>query len=93
MIEALVITACMQNKGGCTEGTSAYYSYNKDVKAAVERVEEYGKSVFKGKEWLIYVITPVYSVSTGKPANFTLYRGLILSLDVKQQTVAFKWSY
>lgn len=93
LIEALVITACLQQQGGCSESTSAYYKYNTNIQAVVENVEKLGKRITKGNEWLVYVATPVYAVAAGQQANFKLSGAWMLGIDVKNEAVLLKWSY
>lgn len=93
LLETLVMTVCLQQQGGCTETTSAYYHHNKDAQAIVHDAEEYGNRLIKGNEWLVYVASPVYSIVVGKPANFHIYKGYMLSIDVKKELVAVQWSY
>ena len=93
MLEALVMAACLQNKGGCSEATRTYYSYNKDAQVLISNIAQYGKNLTKGSEWLVYVATPIYAVASSKPANFPLYKRFILSVDFKKELVAVQWSY
>lgn len=93
LVETLVLIACLQNKGGCAESTDAYVKYNKDIQTATKSVEEYGKKVFKGKEWLMYVIAPAYAVASNQPANFPIYNRWVVGVDAKKQLVILRWSY
>lgn len=93
LLEALVITACIQNKGGCSESTNAYYHSNKGLQTVVENAEQFGRRITKGNEWLVYVATPIYAVASGKPANFKLHKAWILRVDVKKELIVLQWSY
>lgn len=91
--ELLVIIACLQDKGGCTESTSAYYKYNKDLQIVVEHAEEYGKRIVNGNEWIVYAATPMLAIIGGKQANVRLSKRLVLGVNVKQENVILQWSY
>lgn len=91
--ELLVITACLQDKGGCTESTDAYYKYNKNLRAYVEHVEEYGKRIVRGNEWIVYAATPMMAIVGGKQANIRIAKGWMLGINVKQESVILQWSY
>lgn len=93
LVEALVIATCVQQGGGCPEATSAYYQYNKDAQVIFHKAEAYGNRIIRGNEWLVYVVSPLYSALSGKPTNIHVYKGYVLTLDAKQQTVAVTWSY
>jgi hypothetical protein len=93
MLEALVIAACLQNQGGCSESSAAYYANNKDAQLMVKNIEEYGRRLTNGREWLVYVATPIYAAASGKPANFHIYKRFTLSIDFKQELIAVQWSY
>lgn len=91
--ELLVITACLQDKGGCTESTSAYYKYNKDLQIVVEHAEEYGRRIVNGNEWIVYAATPMLAIVGGKQANIHIAKGWVLGINAKQETVVLQWSY
>lgn len=93
LVEALVVATCLQQKGGCSESTSAYYSYNKEVQNIVKTTEAFGKKIVKGNEWIVYAASPLYAVAAGKPVNIHMYKGWVLGLDIKQELVLIKWSY
>ena len=93
LMEALVVISCVQQKGGCSESTSAYYQSNKDAQAIVQKVEDFGKKIVNNNEWLVYAATPMYAVASGETAHFHVYRGWILGINVKKETVLIQWSY
>lgn len=93
LAEFLVITACLQDKGGCTESTSAYYKYNKNLQLVVEHAEEYGKRIVHGNEWIVYAATPMMAIAGGKQANIRIAKGWMLGINVKQESVVLQWSY
>lgn len=92
-LETLILGICVQGHGGCSESTSAYYQHNKDVQQVVKNVEEYGKKMVNGNEWIVYAATPFYAFVSGKPATFTIARGWALEVNVKEQAAAIKWTY
>ena len=93
IIEALVITTCLQQQGGCSESTSAYYQYNKEAQEFVINVEKFGKKVIQGHEWLIYVASPIYALATNQQVNFKLSNHLLFGLNPKKELVILQWSY
>ena len=93
MIEALVITACLQGKPGCSEAMNGYYSYNKEMQVIAKNVENYGNYVIRGRKWIVYVVTPLYAWGTGKPANIKLSKELTLTINPKEPVLSITWSY
>jgi hypothetical protein len=93
LLETLVATTCLMGKGGCSEVTGNYYSYNKDLQDVVKNTERIGENYIKDKKYIIYVFTPVYAVISGKNASFKLHKSLILNLNFKQSTVGLQWTY
>ena len=93
IIEALVLTACLQNQGGCSESTSAYYQYNKDVQVLAKNAEEFGKRIVKGHEWLVYAVTPMYAAMSGQQSNFKLSKSWMLGVNVRKELLLLQWSY
>lgn len=93
LAEVIVISVCLQQQGGCSESTSAYYKYNKEVQTLVESVEKVGQRLITGNEWLIYIATPIASIASGKPANFYIKKGLMLGIDARKELVMLQWSY
>lgn len=92
LLESLVVYACLEGKG-CSDSTSAYYSYNKDIQVLSKRVENYGQMIIKDREYIVYVATPIYAAITGKKAEFLIHKGFDLIIDVKQPGLGLKWSY
>ncbi len=93
LAELLVVTACLQDKGGCTESSSAYYKSNKDLQTVVEHAEDYGKRIVNGNEWIVYAATPFYAALSGQQANFKLSRQWLLGVNVKKENIVLQWSY
>lgn len=92
-VEALVLTMCLQNQGGCTESTSAYVHYNKDVQTTLNNVEKFGNRLVMGHEWIVYAASPFLAAAAGKPANFKLSKNWVLAVNVKQENMYLQWSY
>ncbi len=92
LLESLVVYACLQGKG-CSDSTSAYYSYNKELQYMSKRVEHYGQMISKDRAYIVYVATPLYAVMTGKKAEFLIHKGFYLLVDVKEPGIGLKWSY
>ena len=93
MVEALVIAACLQNQGGCSESTSAYYESSKEAKAFVQNAEKLGKRMVAGHEWMVYAATPVYAMASGKPAFIHVYKAIVVGVDIKKEQLLLQWSY
>ena len=93
LMEALVVTACLQQKGGCSESTSAYYKSNKEIQDIVHNVDAFGKRIVRGNEWIVYAATPMYAIATGATANFHIHKGWMLGIDIKGEKVLLQWSY
>lgn len=93
LVEALVVAVCLQQQGGCSESTSAYYEHNKDAQTIVKRTEEFGKKMVAGNEWLVYAASPMYSMVSGKIINMHIYKGFVLGLNPKQRLIQITWSY
>ncbi len=92
LLESLVVYACLEGKG-CSDSTSAYYSYNKDMQVLSQRVEQYGQMIVKDRQYIVYVATPMYAAITGKKAEFLIHKGFYLIVDMKEPGLGLKWSY
>ena len=93
LMEALVVISCVQQKGGCSESTSAYYQSNKDLQAVVENVDAFGKRMVRGNEWIVYAATPFYAAMSGQQSNFKLSKQWLLGVNIKKELVVLQWSY
>lgn len=93
LLEALVVGLCTSGSSGCSEASSAYYKQSKELQQITERLEAYGKDIILNKEWLIYIATPTYALMTNQKANFTIYKGLILGIGVRDSSVSLTWRY
>lgn len=92
-VEALVITTCLQQKGGCNESYSAYYKTSKELQAISDNIDSFGKKITNNHKWLVYTITPIYAVAADKQANFYIYSGITLGFNFKKEIITIQWSY
>lgn len=92
-LEMLVASVCIAGQDGCGNATSAYYQSNKELQASVKRVENYGKDLIKGHEYIVYGLTPFYAIASGKPATIKLSKSVNLNVDIKGSAVALQWNY
>lgn len=92
-LEMIVASVCIVGQDGCGSATSAYYHSNKELQEAVKNAEQYGQRLVNGHEYVVYAVTPLYAVVSGKPAIIKLSRGLNLNVDIKGSAVALQWNY
>lgn len=92
LVEALVITACM-NGSGCIESTMAYSSYNHEFQSMIMDIENKIDKISKSNTYMVYVVTPAYIVMSGKTAHFAIYKKLTFDVNIKNQYVGLNWSY
>ena len=64
LLEALVFTVCVQNNGGCSESTSAYYKQSLSLQDLNDRLQTFSQNMIHDKEWIVYIGTP--RIVTGK---------------------------
>jgi hypothetical protein len=93
LLEVLVISVCVNQQGGCSEATSAYYKQSKDLQTISENAEKLGKKLAAEHEWLVYTATPIYALASRQPAKILLYKGTILSIDPFKQAIGIQWNY
>lgn len=93
MVEAIVVYICIAGQSGCSNATSAYYQSNKELQQTVKNAEKFGKRLIKGNEYIVYVVTPLYAIASGKPASFKLSRNWNLNLDFKRESIGLQWNY
>lgn len=91
-MEALVISACLYQKG-CQESTDAYVKSNKGAEELIKNVEAIGDRIIADNRWIVYVGSPAYAFATGKPANIHLTNRWMLIVNAKEQALALQWSY
>lgn len=93
LLEALVLTVCVQGTDGCSQSTSAYYEQSTELKALAERLDVISKNIMRTNEWLVYVGTPVYSIASKQPAKILIYKGTTFNVDPWNQSVGLQWNY
>jgi hypothetical protein len=93
LLEGLVAGVCVFGNSGCGNATTAYYESNKELKDIVHHYEQMGNKLLKGNEYIVYVLTPIVAVGSGKPATFKLSGNFTLSVDFRNQALGIKWSY
>jgi hypothetical protein len=93
LLEALVLTVCVQGHDGCSQGTSAYYEQSKELKELAKNAEKIGKRITENNQWLVYVGSPIYALASHQPAKILLFRGTVLSVDPFHQGLGLQWSY
>lgn len=93
ILEALVISVCVQGSGGCSQSIAAYYEQSKELKAINERVQRISKELTRENEWVVYVGTPIYALAARKPAKILIYKGTILNIDPWNKSLGFQWNY
>lgn len=92
-LEAMVATVCLAGQSGCSNATNAYYQSNKELQRYVKNAENIGKDLIEGNEYIVYAVTPLYAVLSGKPASIKISRNFNLNVNVKQEFVALQWNY
>lgn len=93
MLEVLILAVCAQGAGGCGQSTSAYYEQSEALQAFSRRIENSGKEMVRGNEWIVYAAHPAYAVATRRPAHILIRRGTTLSVDVWTQSVGVEWAF
>jgi hypothetical protein len=93
LLEALIVTVCVNGYDGCSQAQSAYYEQSPELKQIVRNVDQYKKRVLKDKEWMVYVGTPVYAIASKRPAKILIWRGTTISVDPWTQSFGLQWSY
>lgn len=92
LIETVILYSCIKGLG-CSQSTSAYYLYNKDVREVAQRAQQIADPFIKENKWLVYVVTPIYSATSGKVASFALTKNTALNLNIKGSYVGLQWNY
>lgn len=92
-LEVLVAGTCLAGKAGCGSATSAYYQQSAELKKINHDLEEYGKKIAKNNQYIMYAITPIAAVASGKPVTITITRRLVFNVDYKKQACGLLWSW
>ena len=93
LLELLVVSVCVNNQGGCSQATSAYYKQNVELQQIAKNVDKFGKEITNNNQWLVYVGAPMYAMAARQPAKILLYKGTVLTMDPYQHMVGLQWSY
>jgi len=93
LLEALVISVCVNGQDGCGQATSAYYEQSKELKDFSKQLEKLGQDITNNHKWLVYIGTPLYAVASRKPAQIILYRGTTLNVDIFNKAIGLQWNY
>ena len=92
-LEAMVATVCLAGQPGCSSATNAYYQSNRELQQTIKNVENIGKDMIKGNEYIVYAFTPAYAILSGRAATIKVSRSFNISVNVKQEFVALQWNY
>jgi hypothetical protein len=93
-LEFTVATVCIAGNGsGCSEATSAYYKQNVQLQRVVQNVESFGKEIVENNQWIVYAATPMYATLSGQPARFHVYKGVVLGVNVRNNSAFVQWTY
>lgn len=92
ILEALVITACLNQKG-CDQSKEAYYKQSTDLQAISYNLKRTGDNLIKGNEWLLYALSPGYLIASGREAKFKLTRLFYVEIGRNQQGAGIEWHF
>lgn len=93
LLEAIIMTVCVSNQGGCGESTSAYYQQSQDLQRISKNAEKIGKHIVKDEEWLIFLAAPAAAIASHQPAKIFLYKGTTLNVDAYKSSAMLEWNY
>ena len=93
LLEALVITICVQGSDGCSQTTSAYYQQSTELQSISKNIDRIGKQIIDNNDWMIYIGTPAYALISRKPARILIYKGTTLNVDPWNQSLGLQWNY
>lgn len=82
----------MQNKG-CQESTTAYYQATPEVREMVEKAQRSIDDLKKNHTWIVWGITPAYTLASGQTAKFYLYKGFTLGVNPRQEMLFVEFNY
>lgn len=92
LLESLILYTCAKGVA-CTDTTTAYYKYNKDLQYAVHSVEKYGDNIAKQYPSVVFVATPIYTLTVVKKASFKVYKTVMFEVNIKDESLGLRWSY
>lgn len=93
LLEALILTVCINGYEGCSQSTSAYYKQSRELQAISQKAERISQAIVKNREWIVYIGSPIYSIAAHQPAKILVYKGTTLSIDPWSNKVAIQWNY
>lgn len=93
LLETLIVVTCINQQGGCSEATSAYYQQSKELQQFSSDMTKVSKELLVDNEWLVYVASPLYAVATRKPVKFIAYKGTVISIDTFEPKLFVQWNY
>lgn len=92
LLEIIVAATCIQGPG-CSQATYAYYKQSAELQQIVHNVENYSNRIASQYPTVVYVLTPLYTLTISRSASFKIYKTLMFEVNVKNETLALKWSY
>lgn len=93
LLEALVLTVCVNGYDGCSQSTSVYYKQSRELQAISQRAEKISQAIIKDREWIVYLGSPIYSIAVHQPAKILIYKGATISIDPWKNSLALQWNY
>jgi hypothetical protein len=93
LLESIIVATCISEQNGCSALTSAYYQQSKDLKEISLKAENIGKNIMNDNKWMVYALTPAYSIVSHQPVKVMIYKGTVLTVDPYNSTVGIQWSY
>lgn len=92
LLEALVISLCMQNKGGCSESSEAYYKGCPECQAVAKRGERFAKQNIPDP--IMNYVLPVAGAAFGKKGTIKLSNHWAVEVDKSSGgSLVFRWTY
>lgn len=92
LLEALIITTCLQNKGGCHESSEAYYKGSPELQQMTKRGERMVKENVP-KPVLEYMF-PVAAAIAGKKGTIKISNHWAIEIDKNSGGVLMlRWTY
>lgn len=92
MIEALILTICLQGQGGCTQSLEAYYKSHPELDVIVKRVEKKAKDL--AGERVVAAVLPMAAFMVSNEASFRLNSYWAIRLNKNNDIgISFNWKY
>ena len=93
LLEALILTVCINGYEGCSQSTSAYYKQSRELQAINKKVENISQYIIKDREWIVYLGSPIYSIAAHQPAKILVYKGTTLTINPWSNSVGMQWNF